>query len=52
MTIPAGKYSDDSRAIKIGDYVVVKIEDANSNSLMATPLYHSSITEYAFSSVS
>lgn len=52
MTISTGKYSDDSRAIKIGDYVVVKIEDANSNSLMATPLYHSSITEYAFSSVS
>ncbi|KAK9300828.1 hypothetical protein QLX08_006672 [Tetragonisca angustula] len=52
MTIPTAKYSDDSRAIKIGDYVVVKIEDANSNSLMATPLYHSSITEYASSSVS
>ncbi|XP_068979059.1 CDK5RAP1-like protein [Bombus flavifrons] len=51
MTIPTGKYSNDTRSIKIGDYVVVKIETANSHSLTGTPLYHSSITEYAFPSV-
>ena len=51
MTIPTGKYSNDTRPIKIGDYVVVKIETANSHTLTGTPLYHSSITEYAFLSV-
>ncbi|CAL7951616.1 unnamed protein product [Xylocopa violacea] len=49
MSIPAGKYSDKKTSIKIGDYVVVKIQDANSNSLMGVPLYHSSLTEHASS---
>ncbi|XP_071875230.1 CDK5RAP1-like protein [Bombus fervidus] len=52
MTIPTGKYSNDTRSIEIGDYVVVKIEAANSHSLTGTPLYHSSIAEYAFPSMS
>lgn len=51
MTIPTGKYSNDTRPIKIGDYVVAKIEAANSHSLTGTPLYHSSIAEHAFLSV-
>lgn len=50
MSIPIGKYSRDEKPIKIGDYVVVKIENANSYTLMGKPLYHSSITEYASSS--
>ncbi|XP_003695241.2 CDK5RAP1-like protein [Apis florea] len=50
MSIPIGKHSRDEKPIKVGDYVVVKIENANSHTLMGKPLYHSSITEYASSS--
>ncbi|XP_076754805.1 CDK5RAP1-like protein [Xylocopa sonorina] len=49
MSIPIGKYSNEKRSIKNGDYVVVEIQDANSNSLKGVPLYHSSITEHASS---
>ncbi|XP_076232770.1 CDK5RAP1-like protein isoform X2 [Calliopsis andreniformis] len=50
MEAPVAKNSTATRAIKNGDYVVVKIHSANSNSLMGTPLYHSSIAEFASSS--
>ncbi|KOC60749.1 CDK5RAP1-like protein [Habropoda laboriosa] len=46
VTIPIEKYSDEKRPIKSGDYVVVQIQDATSQSLRGIPLYHSSITEY------
>ncbi|OAD59850.1 (Dimethylallyl)adenosine tRNA methylthiotransferase MiaB [Eufriesea mexicana] len=48
--IPTEKYSNEKRSIKIGDYVVVKIQDANSHTLTGIPLYHSSIAEFASSS--
>ncbi|XP_076686759.1 CDK5RAP1-like protein [Andrena cerasifolii] len=43
--------SDIKRPVKNGDYVVVEICNANSNSLTGIPLYHSSIAEYASPSV-
>nr|XP_033330011.1 CDK5RAP1-like protein [Megalopta genalis]XP_033330012.1 CDK5RAP1-like protein [Megalopta genalis]XP_033330013.1 CDK5RAP1-like protein [Megalopta genalis] len=47
MDLPTEKGSNVKRPVKSGDYVVVKVESANSNSLKGTPLYHSSITEYS-----
>ncbi|KZC10330.1 CDK5RAP1-like protein [Dufourea novaeangliae] len=51
MDIPTEKYSDIKRPIKSGDYVVVEVQDANSNTIMGTPIYHSSITKYSSSHV-
>lgn len=51
MEAPIAKYSDTKRPVKNGDYVVVEIHSANSNSLIGTPLYHSSIVEFASSPV-
>lgn len=45
--IPINRHSGATRDIKAGDYVVVQINDANSQSLQGTPLYHSSIAEYS-----
>ncbi|CAK9816191.1 CDK5RAP1-like protein [Anthophora quadrimaculata] len=47
MPIPIEKCSNETRQIKSGDYVVVEIQDATSQSLRGTPLYHSSIREHA-----
>ncbi|XP_076162048.1 CDK5RAP1-like protein isoform X2 [Ptiloglossa arizonensis] len=49
--IPTDKYSDVKKPIQSGDYVVVEICNANMCTLTGVPLYHSSITEFASSSV-
>jgi len=41
------QHSVTTREIRIGDYVVVRIDNANSQTLQGVPLYHSSITEYS-----
>ncbi|XP_053994719.1 CDK5RAP1-like protein [Hylaeus volcanicus] len=51
MDIPTDKYSNMKQPIKNGDYVAVEIQNANVNTLTGVPLYHSSITEFALSSV-
>ncbi|XP_054001347.1 CDK5RAP1-like protein [Hylaeus anthracinus] len=51
MDIPTDKYSNMKQPIKNGDYVAVEIQNANANTLTGVPLYHSSITEFALSSV-
>ncbi|XP_011145175.1 CDK5RAP1-like protein [Harpegnathos saltator] len=45
--IPVNRHSDSTREMRAGDYVVVQIDNANSQSLRAVPLYHSSISEYS-----
>ncbi|XP_071561360.1 CDK5RAP1-like protein [Temnothorax nylanderi] len=47
--IPIAQHSITTRQIQAGDYVVVRIDNANSLTLQAVPLYHSSITEYLLS---
>ncbi|XP_076278111.1 CDK5RAP1-like protein isoform X1 [Lasioglossum baleicum] len=49
MDIPIEKDADTKRLIKSGDYIVVEVQSANSNTLKGTPLYHSSITEFSSS---
>ncbi|XP_012524046.2 CDK5RAP1-like protein [Monomorium pharaonis] len=44
--IPIAQHSITTRRIQAGDYVVVRIDNANSQSLQGIPLYHSSITEH------
>lgn len=45
MAIPIAQHSITTRKIQAGDYVVVQIDNANSQTLQGIPLYHSSITE-------
>ncbi|XP_011875974.1 PREDICTED: CDK5RAP1-like protein isoform X2 [Vollenhovia emeryi] len=44
--IPVARHSNATREIQTGDYVIVQIVNANSQTLQAVPLYHSSITEH------
>lgn len=46
MEAPLDRHSDTTREIQPGDYVVARIDDANNQTLRATPLYHSSITRH------
>ncbi|KAL6260100.1 hypothetical protein P5V15_007639 [Pogonomyrmex californicus] len=45
--IPINQHSTATKEIQAGDYIVVRIDDANSQTLRGTPLYHSSITDYS-----
>ncbi|XP_011633810.1 CDK5RAP1-like protein [Pogonomyrmex barbatus] len=45
--IPINQHSTVTKEIQAGDYIVVRIDDANSQTLRGTPLYHSSITDYS-----
>lgn len=47
--IPIAQHSITTRQIQAGDYVVVRIDNANSQTLQGVPLYHSSITEHLLS---
>ncbi|KAG7208503.1 hypothetical protein KM043_014726 [Ampulex compressa] len=47
MDIPIGKNANETEPIKIGDYILVHIDDANSEILHGTPLHHSSIADYS-----
>lgn len=47
--IPIAQNSVTTRQIQAGDYVVVQIDKANSQTLQGVPLYHSSITEHSLS---
>jgi len=47
VPVPINQHSDTTRKMQAGDYVVVRIDDANTQTLMGIPLYHSSITEYS-----
>ncbi|XP_078050145.1 CDK5RAP1-like protein [Augochlora pura] len=47
MDVPIEKGSNIKRSVKSGDYVVVEVKSANSNTLTGTPVCHSSITEYS-----
>ncbi|XP_011503660.1 PREDICTED: CDK5 regulatory subunit-associated protein 1, partial [Ceratosolen solmsi marchali] len=47
ITIPNTNRSLSCKQIKYGDYIVVKITDANSQTLKGVPLYHSSINEFS-----
>ncbi|XP_056016488.1 mitochondrial tRNA methylthiotransferase CDK5RAP1-like [Ostrea edulis] len=44
--IPSCERGDNPRNITVGDYVVVKILSANSQTLIGQPLYHSSLANY------
>ncbi|XP_043274610.1 CDK5RAP1-like protein [Venturia canescens] len=48
--IPESSETHRSRSISPGDYVVVQIYNANMNSLLGVPLYHSSISSYILES--
>jgi hypothetical protein len=47
VPVPINQHSDVTREMQAGDYVVVRIDDANTQTLIGIPLYHSSITEYS-----
>lgn len=49
--IPVRPNCDEKSSIKSGDYIVVEITNANSQTLTGIPVYRSSITEYAGSVV-
>ncbi|XP_059476604.1 mitochondrial tRNA methylthiotransferase CDK5RAP1 [Neocloeon triangulifer] len=49
--IPESVASVSCREIKAGDYVVVEVRSANSQSLQGKALYHSSVREYGSSAV-
>jgi len=45
--VPIVQHSITTKEIQIGDYVVVRIDNANSQTLQGIPLYHSSVTEHS-----
>lgn len=45
--IPHLTHPDATRQVSVGDYVVVQINDATSQTLIATPLYHTTLQEFA-----
>nr|XP_012227117.1 PREDICTED: CDK5RAP1-like protein [Linepithema humile] len=47
MVVPINQHSATTRQVQAGDYVVVRVDDANSQTLQGTPLCHSSIIEYS-----
>lgn len=47
--IPIAQNSIATRQIQTGDYIIVQIDNANSQTLQGVPLYHSSITEHLLS---
>lgn len=46
VDIPIKQNSNTTRMAQAGDYVLVRIENSNSQVLQGIALYHSSITEY------
>ncbi|GLH13960.1 CDK5RAP1-like protein [Gryllus bimaculatus] len=45
-SVPEHRFSRNDRPIVSGDYVVVQINDASSQVLKGTPLYHSTLSEF------
>lgn len=45
--IPIAEHSVTTREIQVGDYIVVRIDNANSQTLQGVPLYHTSIAEHS-----